>query len=219
MSGSTPESDTLSDAERTMSDAIEQRLQQLLDRHEIEQVLKLYCRAIDRLDVELLKSVYHPDGTDDHGSFSGNAHEFATRIIGELTSAIIDGMHTVTHSVIEVSGNYATSESYYHAYQLCPGGRDRVVAFFGERYADSVATIGAIDRNQDYFCGGRYIDLFEKRTGQWKILRRKITNEWNVVQPSGRLTEQGYIAAYNLPGRRDRQDPVYLNKLPRRHDP
>jgi len=64
-----------------MSDTLEQKIQSILDRQEIEQVLAMYCRAIDRMDLELLKSVYHPDGTDDHGSFSGNAHEFAKQII------------------------------------------------------------------------------------------------------------------------------------------
>jgi len=73
-----------------------------------------------------------------------------------------------------------------------------------------------MEGNHDFFCGGRYIDLFEKRDGQWKILRRKITNEWNVVQPAGRITDQGYLALYNLPGRRDKQDPVYLNRMPER---
>lgn len=197
-----------------MSEALEKKIQLVLDRQEIEQVLKLYCRAIDRLDLALLKSIYHPDGTDDHGSFSGNAQEFATQIIAGLAEAIIDGMHTVTHSVIDVSGNFATAESYYLAYQLCPGGQEKVAAFFGERYTQAVSKQGAVQGNHDYFCGGRYIDLFEKRNDQWKILRRKITNEWNVVQPSGRITDQGFIAAYNLPGRRDRQDPVYLNRLP-----
>ena len=198
-----------------MSEALESKVQRLLDRQEIENVLGLYCRAIDRLDLELLKSVYHPDGTDDHGSFSGNAHEFAKQIIAGLAEVIIDGMHTVTHSVIEISSSrFATAESYYHAYQLCPGGHDRVAAFFGEPYARAHAAHGSIEGSHDYFCGGRYIDLFEKRAGCWKILRRRITNEWNVVRPSTRITEHGYIAAYNLPGRRDKQDPVYLNAVP-----
>jgi hypothetical protein len=197
-----------------MSDTLELKIQSILDRQEIEQVLAMYCRAIDRMDLELLKSVYHPDGTDDHGSFSGNAHEFAKQIIASLTESIIDGMHTVTHSAIDVKGNFATVESYYLAYQLCPGGHEKVAAFFGERYAKMVTEQGAIQSNHDFFCGGRYIDLFERRHGQWKILRRKITNEWNVVQPAGRITDQGYIAAYNLPGRRDKTDPVYLNRLP-----
>jgi hypothetical protein len=186
----------------------------LLDRQAIERVLGLYCRAIDRLDLELLRSVYHPDGTDDHGSYSGNAQEFAKRIISSLAEVVIDGMHTVTHSVIEVRGRFATAESYYLAYQLCPGGREKLAAFFGEPYARAAEGQGGLTGNHDYFCGGRYIDLFEKRAGEWKILRRRITNEWNVVRPSSRITDQGYIAAYNLPGRRDRQDPVYLNLFP-----
>ncbi|MET0987572.1 MAG: nuclear transport factor 2 family protein, partial [Steroidobacteraceae bacterium] len=114
-----------------MNDTQAKQLQLLVDRQEIEQVLKLYCRAIDRLDLELLQSIYHPDGTDDHGSFSGNGQEFAKFIIGALSELIIDGMHTVTHSVIDVQGNFATSESYYHAYQRCPGGNAKVTAFFG----------------------------------------------------------------------------------------
>ena len=196
-----------------MDEMREKLLQDLVDRQEIERVVRLYCRAIDRLDIELLKSVYHPDGTDEHGSFNGNAHEFAEHIIPALREAILDGMHTITQTVIDLDGRYATVESYYLAYQRCPGGRDKTIAFFGERYARSVQA--DVDKDHDYFCGGRYIDLFEKRDGQWKILRRKITNEFNVVQPCGRITDQGYIAAYNLPGRRDRDDYVYLNRLPR----
>jgi hypothetical protein len=197
-----------------MDGTLEKKLQLLIDRQEIEQVLKLYCRAIDRLDVELLKSVYHPDGTDDHGSFSGNAQEFATHIMRDLKELILDGMHTVTHCTIEVKDNFATAESYYWAYQRCPGGRSKVAAFFGPSYAEAVAGRGALEGEHDFFCGGRYIDLFEKRAGRWKILRRKITNEWHVVQPSQRITGEGHISAFNLPGRRDKQDPVYLNRMP-----
>src|ERR1700722_6697813 len=85
----------------TMDATLEKKVQLLIDHQEIEQVLKLYCRAIDRLDVELLKSIYHPDGTDDHGSFVGNAQEFAVRIMSDLKELILDGMHTVTHCAIE----------------------------------------------------------------------------------------------------------------------
>jgi SnoaL-like domain len=197
-----------------MSETLENKVQAILDRQEIEQVLMLYCRAIDRMDYELLKSVYHPDGTDDHGSFCGNAHEFAKVIMASLAEVVIDGMHTVTHCAIDVQGKFATSEAYYWAYQMCPGGNAKVAAFFGERYAEAVKKQGLLDKNHDFFCGGRYIDLFEKRAGSWKILRRKITNEWNVVQPCTRITDQGHIAAFNLPGRRDRQDYVYLNRIP-----
>jgi hypothetical protein len=193
---------------------LEAQLRLALDRQEIEHVLKLYCRAIDRLDMELLKSIYHPDGTDDHGSFCGNAHEFAEYIIPSMQVAITDGIHTVTHCTIDVEGDFATSEAYYWAYQRSPGGEEVVTAFFGEDYAAKARAEGTIDGYHDYYCGGRYIDLFERRNGQWKILRRKITNEWNDIRPSDRITGQGHVALFNLPGRRDRQDPVYLNTIP-----
>jgi len=197
-----------------MNETLEQKVQVLIDRQEIEQVLKLYCRAIDRMDLELLKSIYHPEGTDDHGSFSGNAQEFAVFIMANLRDMIIDGMHTVTHCTIDVQGKFATSEAYYWAYQRCPGGREKVASFFGETYTRAMQQRGTLEGDHDYFCGGRYIDLFEKRNGQWKILRRKITNEWGAIQPTSRITTEGHVAAFNLPGRRDKQDPVYLNQVP-----
>lgn len=186
-------------------------LQDLLDRQAIETTLKLYCRAIDRLDVELLRSVYWPEGTDDHGSFTGNAHEFADFIMGDLRKRVIDGMHAIMHSVIDIDGDFATSESYYWAYQLCPGG-EAAVEFFGETYA--AAHADRIDGPHDFFCGGRYIDLLEKRDGKWKVLKRKITNEWNTVRPTDRISSEGVIAHYNLPGMRDRSDWVYRNTVP-----
>lgn len=187
-------------------------LQALIDRQAIEEKVRLYCRAIDRLDIELLRSVYWPEGTDDHGSFIGNAYEFAEFIMIDLKKRVIDGMHAIMHTVIELDGNVATAESYYWAYQLTPGGREAVTEFFGESYAARHAD--RIDDPQDFYCGGRYIDLFEKRGQEWRILKRKITNEWNDVRPSDRITSEGAIAHFNLPGRRDRQDYVYLNRAP-----
>lgn len=195
---------------------LDAKLRELIDRQEIEQVLKLYCRAIDRCDLELLKTIYHPDGTDDHGSFSGNAHQFAEFIIPTLREVILDGMHTVTHCTIEVDGDFATSESYYWAYQQTHGGEEFVTGYFGPRYAAKCKADGTIGGHHDYYCGGRYIDLFERRNDEWKILRRKITNEWNDCRPTTRISDEGGIADFNLPGRRDRQDPVYLNTIPAR---
>jgi len=43
----------------------------LLDRFAIENILTSYARAIDRLDIELLKSLYHEDARDDHAWFEG----------------------------------------------------------------------------------------------------------------------------------------------------
>jgi ketosteroid isomerase-like protein len=196
-----------------MTSEFEAKLQLVLDRQEIADVLATYCRAIDRCDLELLKTVYHPDATDNHGSFNGNAHEFAEFIIPTLREVILDGMHTITHSLIEVEGDFAVSEAYYWAYQRCHGGEAAVTPYFGPAYAERVKAEGLIDGYHDYYCGGRYIDLFERRADRWKILRRIITNEWNDIRPSRRITNEGAVADFNLPGQRDRNDPIYLLKL------
>ena len=48
---------------------------------EIREALARYARGIDRQDVELAKSAYHPDATDEHGGpFHGNAHEVMDRV-------------------------------------------------------------------------------------------------------------------------------------------
>ena len=48
---------------------------------EIQEALARYARGIDRQDVELAKSAYHPDATDEHGGpFHGNAHEVMDRV-------------------------------------------------------------------------------------------------------------------------------------------
>ena len=39
----------------------------------IRQAALRYCRGVDRLDAELMRSAYHDDATDDHGVFVGSA--------------------------------------------------------------------------------------------------------------------------------------------------
>ena len=49
---------------------------ELYDIESIKNVAKRYCRGVDRLDAEEMRSAYWPDATDDHGVFVGNAWEF-----------------------------------------------------------------------------------------------------------------------------------------------
>lgn len=191
----------------------QEQLQQLLDRQQIEQVLHLYCRAIDRLDADLLRSIYHPDAIDDHGSFSGNAHEFVDFIMRELRETTRYGFHTVTQSIIDVNGNHAAAESTYFGYHRIAGSWEALAHFFGASYADLARERGELSKEHEYICGGRYIDRLVKREGVWRILRRKITNEWNRCQATSQILDEGKVALFNLPGARDRSDPVYANLL------
>jgi SnoaL-like protein len=189
------------------------KLQVMWDRQEIEQLLRRYCRAIDRLDVELLRSIYHPDAVDAHGQFEGNAHEFASYMIDYLRRNTTYCFHSVTQSIIDVRGDEAAAESIYIGYERIPGGWNSVSTFFGARYARSAQQAGTLELEHQHKCGGRYIDRLERRQGEWKILKRRITNEWNECAVTTHILDDGNLANYNLPGTRDRSDPVYANLL------
>lgn len=47
-----------------MSNINNSKLQELLDKQAITEVLHQYCRGADRCDEELMMSCYHPDATD-----------------------------------------------------------------------------------------------------------------------------------------------------------
>jgi hypothetical protein len=185
------------------------QLQEIVDKERIRTLLGLYCRALDRLDCELLKSIYHDDGVDEHGVYAANAHEFAERIIAVIGSITEYGFHTVTHSVIKVEGDLATAESYYYGYHVIGAGIDKVTQFFGATYAREQVRNGAIDQPHEHIAAGRYLDVFARRKGKWKILKRRITNEWGQSQPCRLSRAEGEPAKFDLPGARDRSDPVY----------
>lgn len=191
-----------------MDDRTLKRLEASADRDEIENLLGRYCRAIDRLDVELLRSVYHADGVDDHGAMRLNAHEFAQRIVDMLREACVHTMHTVTHSVIEIDGDRATAESYYLATHTIASGEAAIEKWFGPSYARAQVAAGLAGQRHEYLCCGRYLDELYRREGVWRILRRKITNEWGVCRPEAMVSE-GIPGAFTVAGARDRSDPVY----------
>ncbi len=193
----------------------EQTLKRLLavaDRQEIENVLGTYCRALDRLDVDLLKSVYHADGFDDHGSMKLNAHEFAKQVIEKLRGLCVYGMHTVTQTVIDVKGDTATSEAYYIGLHTVAADEQAIGTFFGQAYLNEQRHAGNLGKRHEYVCGGRYLDLLQKRDGIWRIFRRKMTNEFAICRPE-RGCSEGVPAAFFTGSSRDRHDPVYALAL------
>ena len=197
--------------------SIEERLEQLtlhqadiLARQSIEEVLARYARAIDRLDLELLKTVFHEDGINhEYGGGESNLHRWSEHIIPQLKSLFAGTMHHITHKSITVSGERAASEAYFISYHLVSGGRAEVVRFFGEQYAQRVEALDRLDTGHEYIGAGRYLHRWERRNGLWKISERTATLEWNHYRPAT-PAEAGSMLATIVPlDRRDRTDPVY----------
>ena len=160
----------------------------LLAKQEIRDALMRYSRGIDLLDPDLVKSAYHPDAYDDHGTFKGNAHEFAEYVMGGLSNLECTE-HFLGNSHIEVEGDRAYSETYHVAYHRIPAG------------ADGVA--------QDFTWGGRYVDVFERRDGgPWLILHRTVVHSWSRIDPV--LDDNAAMAAnFTQVARGDRSDLIY----------
>ena len=131
-----------------------ERVQRLVDRTEIEEVLNRYCRGVDRCDVVELAAVYHHDGTDDHGTFVGLGQDFAAWACSGATSYWAASNHTVHNVIVDwLDDDRAEVESY-------------VLAF--NRRADR----GEGDPAQIEVFAGRYLDTFERRDGVWRIAHR-----------------------------------------------
>ena len=90
---------------------MDQALQELIDKQAIRAVVLTYCRGIDRLDFDLVRSAYHPDAIDHHTGFDGTIDEYIAWATTKL-SAIGGTMHHIGNHLVELHGDHAISEAY-----------------------------------------------------------------------------------------------------------
>ena len=135
---------------------VDQLAAEMVDREAIRHVMMRYARAIDRIDEDLLRSVYWPDATDNHGNYNGPVKGFIEWVIPGL-GAMDQTMHMLGNIHIELYGSAAAVESYFHA-------SHRMVREDGSRF--------------DAVIAGRYVDRMDKRDGEWRIARRELAYDW-----------------------------------------
>ena len=195
-----------------MSKVSDADIQELLDRQKCYDVLTRYCRALDRADVDLMRSVYWEDGMDDHGVFKGNAHEFADFIIEEIQKWFEVTMHAICNIHMEYHGDIMYTESYLIAYHKVKADKEKIVAVQGPSYFAKLSGEDAQAKHHVFLYGGRYIDRLEKRDGEWRIALRRVCMDWNENWPGNTILDEGIFAALTLRGCHGPQDPVYQNK-------
>ena len=84
----------------------------------IRQAALRYCRGVDRLDGELMRSAYHDDATDDHGVFAGSAADLCRRVV-QSHRRYDATMHCVLNHAIDITDEtHATGEVYNVTYLL-----------------------------------------------------------------------------------------------------
>lgn len=171
------------------------RLQHLVDRQDILDCLTRFSRGMDRFDRELFLSAFHADAIISAGPFVGDA-----AALYDWAKALHEQGQTGTHHNLlnhscAFDGDSAHGETYY--------------LFVG--------------RNRDetnWIAGGRYLDRFEKRDGQWRIAFRSNAVEWSGMVPTMAIpfADLPDIHANGAPAR-DRSDPSYQRPLTNKRAP
>jgi hypothetical protein len=87
-----------------------------LDYIKIEQTLARYARSIDRMDRDLILSVYWEDAHDSHGVFEGGPVEFADWV-GAYLGRFKAFSHFLGQSSIDLQGDHADCETYFTTYK------------------------------------------------------------------------------------------------------
>ncbi len=133
---------------------------QLSDIQCITAVAQRYCRGVDRLDEALMKSAYWPEATDDHGVFVGNAWEFVEMcMVSHLRWRSTNHCIFNHHIELEDDGKHARGELYN-------------VTYLFQKDADVLDT-----------WYGRYLDRYEKRGDEWRIIERVCVHEGSISEP------------------------------------
>lgn len=167
------------------------RIEVYLAKQEIHELACRYMRGLDRLDRELLLSVFHEDAWCEYGFLNGAPAVFVDYAMKALAGHAANH-HMIGNVLIDVRGDEAFGEVYFNAYHKVPGA----TGF------------------DDVIIAGRYLDRCEKRNGVWKFAYRSERVDFSRTAP----TSDGYfdIATDCLRGARQ-DDAVY--DLARRRRP
>jgi hypothetical protein len=169
--------------------ALENKMQEMVDRQAIFDCIRRSSRGNDRFDAELVASSFHPDAIHDNGRKRVEAHsygEHANAAHGKLFDA---NLHNVTTHLCEIDGDVAHAESYSLGLFLDKGGETgRVLA-------------------------GRYIDRLERRNGEWRIALRRATVEIALEGKAALRNGTALPGSEYLKGDRDRTDLSYARPL------
>jgi hypothetical protein len=162
-------------------------VRRLADESDIRALLARYARGMDRADFDLVRSCYHPGGTDAHGEYNGDVEGLVAYAIEFMGAHAVESMaHHICQATIDLDGDTAWVESYNLVLV-------RMGAANGSAPTDVVGPV-------------RYVDLLERRNGEWRIARRKVVFEPHRVSTPDPIVP---FAPDAFIGRMDRCDPSY----------
>jgi hypothetical protein len=170
---------------RSVPDVDAAAVAELIDKQKLYENMALYCRGQDRKDLELMKSTFWPEATDNHGMWNGSAHDFCEWAYENQKITNHRSQHYITNVLIEVDEDVARRET-----------------------AVIYAMVRA-ERPTDLL-GARYRDLCERRNGEWKVLRRVLVLDHVTQVPATEFSLiYGELPATARIGDTHPNDPIY----------
>lgn len=152
---------------------------------QIAERLYLYCRAIDRIDIDLLATVFHPDAVIDKGDGEVPVAAFIATVAARHPG-VPRASHMVTNHLIEFTGTDAAFvESWCLAIEQHPG---------------------ADGPNIDRVYRVRYGDRFDRQAGEWRIAHRTFVVDHVMSVPVDPALTPDMGGRFE--GRRDRDDAI-----------
>ncbi len=124
-------------------------------REQIRDCLARLARGEDRRDAGLIVGCFWPDAATDYGIFAGDFDAYLAWVVPG-SDAIAVTQHILGQSLIIVEGDAARVETQVSAYHRIDAG----------------------DGARDIWLGGRYLDVMERRAGDWRIAHRTMLYDW-----------------------------------------
>ncbi|MCB1465166.1 MAG: nuclear transport factor 2 family protein [Nitratireductor sp.] len=168
-------------------------MEELAARESLRRLVAAYSRAVDRRDFALLRSLYHDDAVEEHGSMYSGGPDGYVAFVEKAASAYEAAAHYVVNANFEIDGDEAEGEVYKINYHRTRGP-----------YAYEIVT------------GSRSIDRYARRNGEWRFLSRSTVLDWarkQAVDPDAYAD----FAAGSPPGKAGPDDLSYqlLKHFPR----
>jgi hypothetical protein len=167
----------------TLSPIESEALAGLVARQEIWECLLRYARGVDRVDEGLIRSAFWEDAVDAHGRVTGSPEDF----LGWFLPAQPDrevAQHLLMNHRLQLDGASASAETYF------------------------ISVAKPVDSDRIEQVGGRYLDRFQRRNGQWRIAHRLVLLDWQSVGDASGMAAR---LSHSHRGFRDRNDPSYVS--------
>ena len=135
---------------------------ELADREAIRDCIYRVSRAADRADMDLWRECFWPEATDRHaGLYDGlmiNLLDMAPEFLSKLKAT----SHIISNILIDIDGDFAKAETYVQGYHIQEDPEERNI-------------LGT----------GRFLDRFERRGDEWRLIDRNLVLDWFMNVPRG----------------------------------